>query len=150
MDKSEFSERVRRCQERLWRISYMILQNEADCDDAVQEALVRAWKYRWKLREKDYFETWLVRILINASRSIAAKRKNDVDISDLQIAAKAEDESLKNEIGRLDLKYRLPLVLHYIEGYSVGEISQMTHLPVSTVKWRLHAARKMLREALEV
>lgn len=150
MDKHEFSERVRKCQGKLWRISYLILRNEYDCDDAVQEALIRAWKHRGKLKNTEYFETWLIRILINTSKTLTKKRKNDVDIESVQMGREMECNNIRKEIGKLDLKYRIPMTLHYIEGYSVEETGKMLNLPVTTIKWRLYTARKMLKEALEV
>ena len=75
MNEREFSQRVRNCRDKLWRVSYAILRNGADCDDALQEALLRAWRQIGSLREEKYFDTWLTRILINEAKRILRQRQ---------------------------------------------------------------------------
>lgn len=70
MDKKEFAERVHAMQERLYRLTAGQLREEQDRKDAVQEAIFKAWKGRARLRDKAYFETWLIRILINECHNI--------------------------------------------------------------------------------
>ena len=53
---------------------------------------------------------------------------------------------MRDAIFALPLSLRLPLLLHYMEGYSVKETARMLHLPETTVHWRLHAARKRIRD----
>ena len=149
MDAKEFSNRAMACAERLWRISYLTLQNPADCDDAVQEALLRAWANRRRLRDERLFETWLVRILINCARDLLRKRRAVQPLDENLTAAEPEDAKLRDALCALDVKYRLPIVLHHLEGYNLDECAAMLGLPVSTVKWRLYAARKQLRSQLE-
>ena len=150
MNKQEFTKRAMGCAERLWRISYLILHNEADCDDTVQDALLKAWAKLDTLRDPVYFETWLVRILINCARSQLRNRPPIAALLDENIAAAPpSNPELRDAIRALELKYRLPLVLHHLEGYPIDACASMLKLPETTVKWRLHTARKQLRELLE-
>lgn len=149
MDEREFSDRAMACAEKLWRISYLTLRNPADCDDAVQEALLRAWSKRHWLRDQRLFETWLVRILINCARDMLRKRKHAQPLDENLTAAEPVNPQLRDALCALDVKYRLPIVLHHLEGYNLEECAQMLRLPVSTVKGRLYAARKQLRGQLE-
>lgn len=64
-------------------------------------------------------------------------------------APEPPDPALRDALERLDVKFRLPLVLHYLEGYRVREIAKMLRLPEGTVKRRLHQARKLLKSALK-
>jgi len=147
MNEREFSQRVRACTDRLWRISYAIVRNGADCDDALQEALLRAWRQIGSLREDKYFETWLTRILINEARRILARRSSrPLSLPDDVKDDDSEYPALRDAIMALPVKLRLPLVLHYMEGYSVKEIAEMLRLPATTVQWRLHSARKQIRD----
>ena len=74
MLQAEFVQRVRACERRLYRVARAQLPSEADCEDAVQEALLRAWDRLDTLREEAYFETWLIRILINQCKTFYRRR----------------------------------------------------------------------------
>ena len=80
MDEREFSRRVRSMRDRLWRVSFSILRSTADSEDAMQEALLRAWKNVHSLRDKSLFETWLTRILIIECRRLIRKRPDSTEI----------------------------------------------------------------------
>ena len=75
MTNREFQERVRACQQKLYGMAYMLLHTSADCEDAVQEALLRAWQKLPNLRDERYFETWLTRIVINECKNQLARKK---------------------------------------------------------------------------
>ena len=80
MDEQEFSRRVMQSRDKLFRIAYTLLHNEQDCADALQEALLRAWQNLSRLREERYFDTWLVRILINECKRLRARRRPAVSV----------------------------------------------------------------------
>ena len=152
MNKDEFTRRLLSSEQMLYRVARTILRRDADCADAVQEAVMRAWQHRDSLREDAYFQTWLTRILINVCRSQQRQMSRIVLAEDPQ-ARCAETPSpnpdVRDALTELPPRLRLPVVLHYIEGFSLEEIARMTHAPVGTVKYRLHAARKQLRLELE-
>jgi len=146
----EFSTRVLEVEEMLYRVAYGILLNQSDCADAVQEALLRAWEKLHTLREEAYFKTWLTRILINQCYTLLRRRRFFLPLDSARAVAVPEnaDRELHDAIARLDGKLRLPIVLHYMEGYSVDEISSMLNIPAGTIKTRLLKGRKQLRLAL--
>lgn len=148
MNEREFSTRVRACANKLWRISWAILRSGADCDDALQEALLRAWQKIASLKEERYFETWLTRILINECKRILKRRSASERPLPEHLAeqAQVENRALADAIAVLPPDTRIPILLYYMEGYSVREISFLLRLPETTVKWRLHSGRRRLRE----
>lgn len=148
MDECAFSERTRALVPRLHRIAYLILRSESDCEDAVQEALLRAWRAQQRLRDESLFETWLIRILVNESKRLLNQRIPTVMFSEAHAGVQPNDPGLRDEIRALHIGCRIPLVLHYLEGYTQEEIARLLHLPLATVKWRLHRARKLMREEL--
>jgi len=147
LNSSEFSERVLAIEAALYRVAYGLLLNRTDCADAVQETLLRGWEKRHTLRDSRYFQTWLIRILINECYSMLRRRKKVIPLDEVPepAAPPDADRTLHDAIARLDRKLRLPVVLHYMEGYSVGEVAELLRLPAGTVKTRLFKARKILR-----
>lgn len=147
MNSQQFADRVLAIEPMLYRVAYGLLLNRTDCADAVQEALLRAWEKRGTLREESYFSTWLTRILINECYSLLRRRKKAIPLEELPepVAPPSADRELHDAIARLDRKLRLPVVLHYMEGYSVSEVADMLRLPSGTIKTRLFKARKILR-----
>lgn len=149
MTQSDFIARVQTCERRLYRVARTMLPREADCEDAVQEALLRAWAKRSTLREAAYFETWLIRILINQCKTFYRKRRGIEAELTADIPCREADESpLLEAMDALPPKLRLTLELHYIEGYGVRECAGMLGVPEGTVKWRLHRGRSLLKRAI--
>ena len=149
MNKAEFVQRVRLCERRLYRVARTLLSNPADCEDAVQEALLRAWSRLESLRSEAYFETWLIRILINESRNLHRRRVQvEAELPENLAMQPGETSFLFDALMQLKEKHRITLELHYIEGYKTREVAQMLHIPESTVKWRLAQGRKELKKQL--
>lgn len=149
MDKAEFTQRVRMCERRLYRVSRTMLSSNQDCEDAVQEALLRAWSRLDSLRYDVYFETWLIRILINECRNLHRKRPvSETELPENLSVPECETSMLFDALMHLKEKHRITLELHYIEGYKTREVAQLLSIPESTVKWRLAQGRKELKRQL--
>lgn len=150
MNDQDFAARVHAMERRLYRIAHAILWSDADCADAIQEAVFRGWMKKGSLREEKYFETWLIRILINECKGLLRRRRiEDLPLNEAaNAAAPNADPVLRTALRQLPEKYRVPLLLHHLEGYSLGEISAMLNLPQPLVKSRLHQARSALRKIL--
>ena len=155
MDKKEFADRVHAMQERLYRMTYGQLREEQDRKDAVQEAILKAWQGRHRLRNPAYFETWLIRILINECHNIQRASRRCVPMETLPEQPfsdrhmEGSDRELREAVLALPEKLRLPVMLHYIEGYSTEEAARILHVPAGTVRSRLKKARSVLKAQLE-
>ena len=146
-----FMREVEACERTLYRVSRAILHSDADCADAVQEALCKAWKHRDRAQEA-YFRTWLTRIVINECRTVYRRRSRMGVVEAVpEKAAPEQGVSLetRDALMRLSQAHRLVLTLHYLEGFSLAEIAKITHVPLGTVKYRIVQARKALRRELE-
>lgn len=153
MDKAEFSRRVLACQNRLYRVAIAILRADADAQDAAQEALLRAWKHLPSLKDARYFETWLLRILIRECQralKLRGKRPLSAEGHWLESRAAPSDSGadLRDALNQLELKYRLPVVLHYIEGYSYAQVAELLRLSESATAWRVRQGVEKLRNLL--
>jgi len=153
MNDQAYTARVRGMHRKLYRIAHAILLRDADCADAIQETVFKGWMKKSFLRDEAFFETWLVRILINECRNILRRRKTEAaEYSDQIDSGYREDTiadvHLHQALLSLPEKYRMPLLLHHLEGYRLDEIAQMLDVPRTMVKSRLHQARKKMRELL--
>lgn len=155
MTKHDFTEYVLAQEQTLYRVARAMLRQEADQKDAVQETVAKAWAKLGSLRDERYFATWLTRILINECTNITRRRKRIVLMRDWEEDALkahaefAEPTGIDEALDALPEKLRLPTVLHYMEGFSLSEIRELLHLPLGTVKSRLHDARITLKLELE-
>lgn len=152
MDRQEFTQRVLSMNDKLYRIAYGQLRNVHDCCDAVQEAILSAWCARSSLRRNEFFETWLIRILINKCHDLQRHRKRvspTATFAEPASDAPTDTEDVKAAVLALDEKYRLPILLHYMGGYTTEEIGRILHLPTGTVRSRLKRARERLKTELE-
>ncbi|MBQ8962362.1 MAG: RNA polymerase sigma factor [Clostridia bacterium] len=149
MLQADFIQRVRACERRLYRVARTMLPQECDCEDAVQEALLRAWDRRETLRQEAYFDTWLIRILINQCKTFYRRRPPEpAELTEDIPQVTSEETPLLEELMALPRKQRVTLELHYIEGYSVAETARILRLPEGTVKWRLKRGRELLKQSL--
>ena len=80
MDKQTFSEQVMSMGDSLYRVARTILRSPADCEDAVQEAVAKAWEKRGALREERYFRTWLTRIVLNECYALCRRQEDTVPL----------------------------------------------------------------------
>ena len=134
-------------------MAYTILRDDQECEDAVQEALLRAWQKRDTLRDESAFRFWLTRILTNTCYTMHRKKQRmQTDELDEQLHVPFDDgmdnRALHDAIGKLPQDLRLPIVLHYLEGFSIKEIAALIHRPCGTVQNRLFRAREALHNLL--
>lgn len=149
MDKETFARLALAQQRQMYRIAVSYLASSADAEDAMQEALLRAWRRRDTLREPAYFQTWLTRILINECKTLLRKRKRQAVLPDAFISVAPADEQaaeLRRALFALPEKYRLPLTLNLLEGYTLREIASLLSLPLGTVKTRVARAKRKLEQ----
>ena len=148
----QFAQRAFACERKLYRIALSMLNSDADAADAIQEAVFRGWLHRGALRDDAKFDAWLTRILVNECRNIQRRRKRRAEPLDEARAAALEqpppDPALYDALAALPERLRLPLVLHYLEGYPLRDIASIIGVAQTTVKSRLHQARGALRRAL--
>jgi RNA polymerase sigma-70 factor (ECF subfamily) len=152
MTSEEFSERIVAMMPTLYRVSCSQLTQSSDREDAVQECLCKAWKKRQTLRDERFMQTWVVRILINECQNIRKQQSRELPVDELpEVSAPAsEDLSFELREALLSLKQSLclPIVLHYIEGFSTKEVAHILRLPQGTVKSRMSRGRLELRKLL--
>ncbi len=147
MTCDEFSTRIVAMMQTLYRISYAQLTQSCDRDEAVQECLYKAWKKRHQLKDERFMQTWVIRILINECHNIQRKKVRELPLNEVpeRVAPKDAHLELHDALFSIDETLRIPIILHYIEGFSIGEISQILRCPQGTVKSRMLRGRQELK-----
>lgn len=149
---------ARRDLDRSYRLAGLILGDALEAEDAVQDALLRAWRSTASLRDVEGFQAWFDRILVNGCRDRLRRRKTvrfipldptmDPPAAGDPFRAIAERDALLAGLRALDPDERVVVVLHYWADLSLEHIADRIGAPLGTVKSRLHRARGILREQL--
>lgn len=153
MNEQGFNERVRALESRMYHTARTMLRCDADCADALQNAVFAAWRRLPSLRNEDCFDAWLMRILVNCCRDIQRtyqRQSSEVMLDEnLPFREEPPDMALYDALERLPEKYRLPVVMHHLDGFPIKEVAKVLLLPQATIKWRIHEGIQRLRIQLK-
>ncbi len=149
MTKKQYEDEVERLAPSLRRIAYSIVRNEHDAQDAVQQALLAVWARR-ECVEFARLKPYLTRAVMNACRDIQRARQKAIPMKEIpEMSYQPPDGMLADAVERLPEELRLPLLLHYMEGYKLAEIAGALGQSLPQVTSRLFRARKRLKRMLE-
>ncbi|MBX9819226.1 RNA polymerase sigma factor [Afipia birgiae] len=171
-DGDAFRSIMQRYNQRLYRLARSILRNDAEAEDAVQEAYVRAFTHLDSFRGDSSLATWLSRITINEALGRLRTQRPTVDfvtfeaqrtpaeIIQFPLTSKSDDpertmaqrqllQLVEQTTDNLPEVYRVVFITRVIEGLSVEDTAEILGLRPETVKTRLHRARKLVREQLD-
>lgn len=165
---------IKRNNQRLFRVARAIMRDDAEAEDVVQEAYVRAFTRLDSFKGDAMFSTWLTRIALNEALTRARKRRPVAELEELDIAAAANGGQvimfptsltppgadaelgrrqvralLEQAIDELPAAFRIVFILRDVEEMSIDETATQLALKPETVKTRLHRARKLMRAAIE-
>ena len=158
-DHGAFMALVRPRSDRLFAIAQRILRDVDRAEDALQDALVIAWRDVRGLRDPDRLDAWLHRLIVNISiRHASRERRRAVELRVLpvdgpaapdELSTIADRDQLERGFRRLPPEQRAVLVLHHFLGYAPGEIAALLEIPPGTARSRLHNAHRAIRAALD-
>jgi RNA polymerase sigma-70 factor, ECF subfamily len=157
-DREAFTVLVHQVSDVLYAVAYRILRDSGRAEDALQNALVIAWRRLPHLREAERFEAWIHRILVHAcydesqrARQWTAKIRvlpADGPTTPDGSASVLDRDELERAFRRLPIDQRAVFVLHHYLGLPLVEIAEMLGIPAGTARSRLHYATRGLRDAL--
>ena len=152
--KNWFCDNIKNLENGMYRLSYSILKNEEDAQDAVQEAIYNAYKKLETLKDKRKFKSGIYKIVTNTSFEILRNKKNYIDIEQENIAAEKIDIdtnlTLWKAVQGLEQPYRTTITLFYYEDMSIKEISEITGSKVDAIKKQLSRGRDKIKEVIDI
>jgi RNA polymerase sigma-70 factor (ECF subfamily) len=158
-DRAAYADLVRVRGDRLFAIAHRILRDVDRTEDALQDALVIAWRDLPGLRDPDRFDAWLYRLVVRSCVAEAVRARRHVanlHVLPLDVAAQADDylsvadrDQLERGFRRLPPEQRAILVLRHYAGFEPAEIADALGIPAGSARSRLHHAHRAMRAALE-
>jgi RNA polymerase sigma-70 factor (ECF subfamily) len=153
-----FQDLVDRHLDASYRLARAIVGDPFEAEDATHDAIVRAWRQWPTLRDRDRFEAWFHRILVNTCRNRLRQRRTlrpiegsvELSVADEGHVGRPEEREWMGEaLARVSPDHRAVLALRYYLDLPLGEIATRLGIPEGTVSSRIHYALAALRSALE-
>jgi RNA polymerase sigma-70 factor, ECF subfamily len=158
-DRDAYADLIRVRGDRLYALAQRILRDVDRAEDALQEALVIAWRDLPGLRDADRFDAWLHRLVVRSCLAEARRERHrvtnlrvlpmDIPTATDDFLGVADRDELDRGFRRLSPEHRALLVLRHFEGRDLAEIAEILGIPIGTAGSRLHHAHRAMRAALD-
>ena len=143
---------VHRYQDTIFRLAYSYTKNHFDADDVTQNVLLQLYKSQKAFESEAHLKNWLMCVTVNQCKNLFRapwrKHENLEDYANTVVFQEDDAKDLFRTVMALDKKYRVTLLLHYYEGYTIREIAEIMNVPEKTVSTRLIRGRKLLKDLL--
>ena len=151
MEMREYARRAEEIKQKLLRTALLYLGDGSAAADALDEAVYKGLLACKRLRQPEYFDTWLTRILINVCCTELRRRKRELCYEELpETAAERYDTlPLREAVFRLPRELKELVILRYFSGYTLREAAEILNIPQGTAATRQRRALKLLRLDLE-
>ncbi len=147
-DADAFTELMQCQMQKMYKTARAMLRNDEDAADAISDTILACWEKIGQVREVQFFKTWMTKILINKCNDILRQYKQEgaaKEASDnVYFSERYENIEWLETLKSLDEKYRLVMVLYYVDGLDTAEISEILKMPAATVRTRLARGRKQI------
>jgi RNA polymerase sigma-70 factor (ECF subfamily) len=158
-DRAAFDPLVQTYMRHAFRMAYRVVGHREDAEDLVQESFLAAYQYLDSFDTTRPFGPWLTRIVMNRGanlRRARARRETEPETDAVSPAPSALDDSTRREMrdvltqamATLNERQRMIVILFDVDGLTSTEIGEQLELAPGTVRWHLHEARRILRDAL--
>ena len=151
-DESQEQERAERLVKKygtmLFRISYVILCNAHDAEDALQETFIKHLTKSPQFEGEEHEKAWLIKVITNISKNMCKFRLRHINaetIESMPAENGGEDSEILESMLRLPQKLKVTMYLYYVEGYKVNEIAEITGASSAAVRKRLQNGRDALK-----
>lgn len=156
MTKDELGQLILSSERQLYATAKTILADDQDCADAIQESIVKAFSKIHTLKKDCFAKTWLIRILINECYNITRQKgmseQFDENYAERLIRQKEDHDysELYKAVNDLKEELKIPVILYYMEEFSVKEVAQILDITEGAVQKRLARARAKLKRVVQL
>ena len=137
----------------VYRVALNYLKSPSDADDITQNVFLKLLQEKKPFDSDEHVKHWLIRVTVNECKNLVRSRWWRAESMEEYAGQLAFDNQTQSDLFHMVMalprKYRLPIYLHYYEGYSTQEIGQMLKLPKNTVCTQLKRGRELLKESLQ-
>ena len=131
-------------------LAFMFMKNKYDAEDIAQEVFIAYIKKAPHFSTAQSERSWLMTVTANKAKSLLrSSYRQDTALTDDLAELQEEESNVLEAVLELEEKYRIPIHLHYYEGYTIGEIAKMMHVRYGTVGSWLSRGRELLKEKLK-
>ncbi|MHC2835287.1 sigma-70 family RNA polymerase sigma factor [Bacillus sp. F9_6S_D1_P_5] len=163
-NKGAYSELYDKTIQEVYKTAHFLIEDKTDVDDVVQEIYIQLYESLRKYDSEKPFHPWLIGLAIKQIHSYRRKRwmrlriikkaeeqrkPVQIDFSN-DLISKISNQKLIELIYKLPYKLKQVIILRYLHDYSQEEVAQILHIPIGTVKSRIHAALKKLRQKEQI
>ena len=153
MTNEEFTCLAKRYIDTVYRVAFNYIRSQADADDITQNVFLKLLQSKQTFENEVHAKNWLIRVTINECKNLVRSRWWRTASFEDYAATLTFDNQAQSElfytVMSLPRKYRLPIYLHYYEGYSTKEIAHILKVPKNTVCTQLKRGRELLKESLQ-
>ena len=153
MTNEQFTCLAQRYLDTVFRVAYNYIGSRADAEDITQNVFFKLLQSKKTFESEDHVKNWLIRVTVNECRNLVRSKwwkaeSIEEHVSKLTFEDPAHSDLYYAVMG-LPKKYRIPIYLHYYEGYSTGEIGEILRIPKNTVCSNLKRGRELLKKTLQ-
>lgn len=156
LTKNELGQLILSSERQLYATAKTILADDQDCADAIQESIVKAFSKIHTLQKDRFAKTWLIRILINECYNIARRKGMSEQLDENYAETLIQQEEYRDyselykAVNNLKEELRVPVILYYMEEFSVKEVAQILDITEGAVQKRLARARAKLKNVVQL
>ena len=151
--KRDYEEKIEKDSATVFRCAYSFVKNRHDAEDIMQEVFTKYLTKKPSFVDENHEKAWFIRVTINMSknylRSFWFKNREELPEDFTENNGGERNSVIWSAIYELPEKYRVTIIMHYIEGYSIKEISQILKKKPSTIGTWLERGKKRLKQIME-
>lgn len=153
MTAEQFTDAAQRYLDTVFRVAFNYINSYSDAEDVTQNVFLKLLKETGTFENQEHLKHWLIRVTVNECKNLVRSRwwktESIDDYANTLTFDNPAHSELYHAVMALPVKFRMPIYLHYYEGYTTAEIGRLLRIPKNTVCSHLKRGRELLKEKLQ-